>query len=223
MAIETEIKFKVPDRELYDSIVPLKNIAGYTASDRGTETISDTYFDTPDNRLLNEKSVFRLRMAGSKPVLAFKSHQPSGGSFYRRIEIESPVEITPEDITSGPLPGIPPCRAFSEKFGAVRLSVSMNAGNNRRRILLQKDGVAQFELVLDDVTFSGPRGTHSVCELEVESLGGTDEELEKIGAWLKKKYDLNYAGPSKYILGMNFVGNVGNIGNAGDVGEKGNV
>ena len=213
----------MPDRGLFDRIVPLKNIAGYTASDRGTVTISDTYFDTPGNRLFNEKSVFRLRVADNKPVLAFKSHQHSDGSFYRRIEIETPVEMAPEDIISGPLPDIPPCRAFTEKFGAVRLSVSMNAGNNRRRILLEKGGITKFELVLDDVTFTGPRGTHSVCEIEVESLGGTDEELEKIGAWFKKKYELSYAGPSKYILGMNFVGNVGSIGAVGDIDDVGNV
>jgi|GEM_PF-1025028 inorganic triphosphatase YgiF len=217
MAIETEIKFEVPDKELFDRIVPLKDIAGYSLSDRGLITISDTYFDTPDNRLFNEKAVFRLRVIGGKPVLGFKSRQRSGGSFYRRLEIESPADITPADILTSPLPELPPCRAFREKFGAVQLSVSMSAGNNRRRILLEKDGAAQFELVLDDVTFTGPRGTHSVCEIEVESLGGSDEELECIGSWLKKKFALNYAGPSKYILGMKHVGNVGNAGEVSSV------
>ncbi|MFC1541947.1 hypothetical protein ACFL50_05815, partial [Candidatus Latescibacterota bacterium] len=71
---------------------------------------------------------------------------------------------------------------------------------------LEKNDIPHYELVLDDVTFIGPRGIYKVCELEVESLDGTDEELEKIGAWLKERFDLEYAGPSKYILGMKKVG-----------------
>ncbi|MFC1490418.1 CYTH domain-containing protein [Candidatus Latescibacterota bacterium] len=211
MAIETEIKFEVPDRELFDEIVSLRDIAGYNTSESVLIIISDIYFDTPDNLLYNGKAVFRLRTVNNNPVLTFKSHQKSDGSFYRRLEIESPADITADEITSGRLPDLPASRAFLEKFGAVPLSVSMSAVNNRRKILLEINNIPHFELVLDDVTFSGPRGTYSVCELEVESLGGSDEELEKIGAWLIEKYALNYAGPSKYILGMNNVGNVEKI------------
>ena len=208
MAIETEIKFVVRNKKLFDNILSLKDIAGYKTSDCGLIKISDTYFDTPDNRLYNGKAVFRLRAAGNKPVLTFKSSQKSDGSFFRRLEIEYPADITDDEIMNGRLPDIPPSRAFLEKFGNVSLSVSLKAENNRRKILLEKNNIPHFELVLDDVTFSGPRGTHSVCELEVESLAGTDEELEKIGAWLKNRFDLEFAGPSKYILGMNNVGNV---------------
>ncbi|MFC1538094.1 CYTH domain-containing protein [Candidatus Latescibacterota bacterium] len=206
MAIETEIKFTVPKRELFDTILSLKDIAGYKTSDIGLITISDTYFDTPDNLLFKEKVVFRLRTAGKKPILTFKSQQKSSGSFFKRLEIESPAEITADEIVSGSFPEIPPCRAFFEKFGHVPLTVSLKAENNRRKILLEKNDIQHFELVLDDVIFIGPRGTYPICELEVESLDGTDGELEKIGAWLKGRFDLQYAGPSKYILGMKKVG-----------------
>ena len=37
---------------------------------------------------------------------------------------------------------------------------------------------------------------------------GTDEDLHRIGTWLTERFDLKPAGPSKYILGMNLVGNV---------------
>ena len=64
------------------------------------------------------------------------------------------------------------------------------------------------ELVLDDVTFSGPGGEKGVLELEIEAMTGDEKDLRKIGDWLSKRYDINPAGPSKYILGMNLVGNV---------------
>ena len=62
--------------------------------------------------------------------------------------------------------------------------------------------------MLDDVTFTGPRGTAAVYELEVESLFDTHEDLETIGLWLSERFELHPAGPSKYILGMELVGNV---------------
>ncbi len=216
MAIETELKFTVPDRKLFAEIVSLETIADYSAIDCGTKIITDTYFDTADSLLYNGKAVFRLRRKNSGRVLTFKSQQRSEGSFYRRNEIEYPVDIDPDAILNVPLPDNAACHAFEKMFGSVQLIISMTAVNNRHTILLDRDGTAEFELVLDDVTFTGPRGAFRACELEVESLGGADAALEKIGAWLRKKFKLSNAGPSKYILGMTNVGNISSGGNADD-------
>jgi inorganic triphosphatase YgiF len=67
---------------------------------------------------------------------------------------------------------------------------------------------AEYEMALDDVTFTGPRGTASVWELEIESLIGTENDLERIGAWLTDRYPLEKAGPSKFCLGMQLVGDI---------------
>ena len=208
MGIETEIKFVVNDRALFDRIISLKEIAGYKTIDKGLKKISDTYFDTHDNRLFNGEIVFRMRVLENKPVLTFKAHMESAGYLYRRLEIESVTNADADDISSGNLPDIPPVKAFLEKIGNVSLSTSLKAENNRYTILLTHNNIPHYELVLDDVTFSGPRGTSTVCELEVESLIETDNDLENIGAWLKQRFDLQQAGPSKYILGMKLVGNV---------------
>ena len=208
MAIETEIKFVVHDRALFDRIISLEEIAGYKTIDKGLKKISDTYFDTHDNRLFNGEIVFRMRVLENKSVLTFKAHRESAGSIYRRLEIESDTNADADDIRSGNLPDIPPVKAFLDKMGNVSLSTSLKAENSRYTILLTHKNIPHYELVLDDVTFSGPRGTSSVCELEVESLIGTDNDLENIGAWLKQRFDLQPAGPSKYILGMKLVGKV---------------
>ena len=208
MAIETEIKFVVPDRALFDRIISLEEIAKYRTVDKGLKKISDTYFDTQDNRLFNGEIVFRLRVLENKSVLTFKAHIKSAGSFYRRLEIESDTNADADDISSGNLPDIPPVKAFLDKMGNVSLSTSLKAENSRHTILLTHSDIPHYELVLDDVTFKGPRGASSVCELEVESLIETGNDLENIGAWLKQRFDLQPAGPSKYILGMKLVGNV---------------
>jgi hypothetical protein len=88
----------------------------------------------------------------------------------------------------------------------VRLAPGLAAVNDRHTLLLSRGGDPEFELVLDDVRFTGPGGTVQVLELEVEAVSGSHEELQAIAAWLSRRFDLAPAGPSKYILGMELVG-----------------
>ncbi len=206
MALETELKFTVTDRALFNKITSLNEIAGYGTIDRGKQKIIDNCFDTPDYRLFKGKIVFRLRVLKNKSVLTFKANKESTGSYYQRIEIESETKATVEDISSGNFPNIPPVQAFREMVGDVSLIPTLKTKNNRHTILLTYKNTPHYELVLDDVTFTGPRGIEAVKELEIESLFDTDNDLEAIGAWLTKRFKLKTAGPSKYILGMELVG-----------------
>jgi hypothetical protein len=91
-------------------------------------------------------------------------------------------------------------------IGNASLTVALSVTNNRRIIMLSKQGIPRFEMAFDDVTFSGPGGTEHVLELEVESVAWEDEGLRAVGEWLTGRFDLYPAGPSKYILGMELVG-----------------
>ncbi len=206
MAIESEIKLSVPDRAIFRRIASLDEIAGFRAVDNGISRHTDTYFDTGDLRLYREKIVFRLRTSDNKNILACKTQGLGREGIFKRIETEAETVITEDDILRGNLPDIPPVRALYEKVGIVGLTKSLCVTNDRRTIHLDSGGTPSFELVLDDVTFYGPRGRASVLELEVESLSGSDEELTEIGGWLAGTFGLQGAGPSKYILGMQLVG-----------------
>lgn len=208
MAVETELKFTVHDKALFDRIKSLGEITGYQTIQKGLQKITDTYFDTQNNRLLNGNVAFRLRVTEHKSVLTFKSHKASAGSTYQRIEIESETNANVEDISSGNMPDIPPVKALQEKMGTISLSPSLKTENNRYTIFLSHNNTLYYELVLDDVVFTGPRGTAVVYELEVESLFDMHDDLENIGSWLTEQFELQPAGPSKYILGMELVGNV---------------
>ena len=210
--IETEIKLTAKDNTAQNGIAALTSIAGYTAADRGFRPHRDVYFDTDDLRLFYGKAVFRLRIRTDGSVLTFKAQGPpaySGTtSLYRRIEIEQAADVTADDIAHGRLPDIPPVAAFRERFGAAGLKQCLEVKNNRRVIDLEKNGGAQFELVLDDVLFSGPRGERKVYEIEIEVKSGSEDELRSIGSWLTDRFALKPAGPSKYIHGMELVGGV---------------
>jgi inorganic triphosphatase YgiF len=208
MPLEIEIKFTVPDKAVFEHIHPLRTICGYTTVDRGVTPHTDTYFDTEDFRLYREKIVFRLRKKSKKTVLTFKAQITSADDIYRRIEFEHITDATADDISRGCFPDIPPAAELIKHMGKVKLSPSLTATNNRHTILLARDNVPLYELVLDDVTFSGPGGEKKVRELEVESMTEEFDDLREIGGWLTERFDLKPAGPSKYILGMELVGEV---------------
>jgi inorganic triphosphatase YgiF len=206
MAIESEIKFTIPDRETLDRIAALREVASFAARDTGIHGHRDTYFDTEDLLLLRSKVVFRLREGKKGAVLTFKAQAPGGNGFFRRVEVEAPVFLTVADIEGGRLPDIPPVQELRKLAGGIALRPALTVDNRRRIILLSKIGIPRFEMALDDVTFSGPRGTARVFELEVESLGWEDDALRDIGAWFMERFPLQPAGPSKYVLGMELVG-----------------
>jgi len=210
MSVETELKFDVPDRRVLAEAARLEEIAGYSVEDRGLVPHTDTYFDTRDYRLFHGKAVFRLRSRESGSTLTFKAADAAGGEtggrVFRRIEIEDVTDVAAEDVSKGNLPDIPPVRALRERFGEIPLFPCLTVRNDRRVLLLGKEDAPRFEMVLDDVLFSGPGGEKRVFELEVEALTGDMEELERIGSWLNARFDLRDAGPSKYIRGMKSVG-----------------
>lgn len=208
MSIESEIKFTVPDRALFPQIAALTEIAGYNACDEGVRAHRDTCFDTAGRLLFRSKAVFRLRETAAGSLLTFKTQADDGAGFYRRIEVQTSTELTVADIARGNLPDIPPIAELRNRFGDIALLPALTVENSRRTILLSfRCGQPGFELVLDDVTFTGPRGMARILELEVEALED-DSALPAIGAWLRERFPLAPAGPSKYILGMELVGGI---------------
>ena len=211
MPIESEIKFTVPDKRIFNRVASLKAIAGYKTVDKGVKPHTDTCFDTRDFLLFRGQAVFRLRRCENESVLTFKFQGTSKDNIYRRIEIEHKTDASVEDIAHGHLPDIPPVKALYEHMGSVKLAPSLTVSNRRRIFLLTQKDIPCFELVLDDIMFSGPGGERGIYELEIESLTGSDDSLKRIGAWLAGRFDLKHAGPSKYILGMKLVGRVSGL------------
>ncbi|MCD6308881.1 MAG: CYTH domain-containing protein [Candidatus Latescibacteria bacterium] len=209
MPIETEIKFTVHSMDDLDRLAVLDEIAGFALDAGKTLNILDTCFDTPDLLFFREKIVFRHRRKNDRSVLTFKAQGPAGyenDGIYRRIEVEAPTTLTPNDITSGCRTDHPALAALRERVGDVPIAPSLTVRNRRRLRNLVGGGEALFEMALDDVEFSGPNGKRPVCELEVEKLSGSDDDLVRIAAWLGEHSKLEPAGSSKYILGMTLVG-----------------
>ncbi len=93
-AMETEVKLRVPDREIFERKLPELGFTRVTA--RTLER--NTLYDTPDRRLRNSRQILRIRQYGSKWVLTHKS-VPSGfteeGRHKNRVETETVIEDGP--------------------------------------------------------------------------------------------------------------------------------
>ncbi|MFA6471684.1 MAG: CYTH domain-containing protein [Candidatus Latescibacterota bacterium] len=208
MGFESELKYTVRDKDIFTRVAGLQEIDAYRVRDKGFHFHRDTYFDTEDRRLLKAKVVFRHREQKKSSILTFKAPGKSGCGFYHRIEIEAVTVATPEEITGGNLPDLTPVKEAAGYFGNESLTAALSVANNRRILELSRQRIPRFEIALDDVTFAGPGGTAHVMELEVESVAWEDEDLKSVGEWLTGRFDLFPAGPSKYILGMELVGEV---------------
>jgi len=211
MPIETEIKFTAPDKATLDSLATLTAIAGFTVAESGLKPHTDTYFDTPERSLYYGRAVLRLREKGGRRVLTFKAQSEGGipgDALHRRVEIECETDASPGEIIHGMAGNSGPMRALRERIGNDPVEISMTGRNERRVFILERDGRALFEMVLDDVLFTGPEGELRIYEVEVESTGGGDDDLRNIGMELRERYGLEPAGPSKYIHGMTAVGGI---------------
>lgn len=93
-AMETEVKLRVLDREVFERKLPGLGFTRVTA--RTLER--NTLYDTPDRRLRNSRQILRIRQYGSKWVLTHKS-VPSGfteeGRHKKRVETETVIEDGP--------------------------------------------------------------------------------------------------------------------------------
>ncbi len=209
MSTETELKFSAEGLYTLGEIATLTSLADYDIVDMGIKDQTDHCFDTADHALYRGKVVFRLRVKENGSVLTFKAQKNdvgADGNLYRRIEIEHETRASAVDIAAGRLPDIPPTHALIESMGQLELTPSITIGNRRRLMLIMKNDEPRFEMVLDDVTFTGPEGVAKAYEVEVENICGGESELKAVGNWLRAHFDLHDAGPSKYILGMQLVG-----------------
>ncbi len=93
-AMETEVKLRVLDREVFEQKLPALGFTRVTARTMERNTL----YDTPARGLRNSRQILRIRQYGSKWVVTHKS-VPSGlteeGRHKNRVETETEIEDGP--------------------------------------------------------------------------------------------------------------------------------
>lgn len=204
MATETESRYLVPDRVLFERLRCLKALPPFDLEPRGKVKITDHYMDTPGRALLRQGWACRLRTDGDAWMITLKGPKLVKGSIVQRPEFEISLPERIDDVARWP-------------FGKVRTSVQELTGGlplrslvtikQRRHRFTLKDGLRPVaELSLDLVSTSADRlrsRSHMVeCEL-LES--GTIADLVRLDKALVEHYGLVPESRSKLGRALEFV------------------
>ena len=170
MPIELEQKYVVVSERPWTvqaELLALLRRAGYGVELQGEKVQRDTYYDTPEDRLLLGGGSFRLREKGRDYI------REGEGTFARREdELKLGREAQPMPFLRELLPGV----------DLDALAVTAVVVNRRRTYLASGPAGSRFELAFDDVAYRTPGGDREVRErqVEIERLTGTQADLERL-------------------------------------------
>ena len=194
MPIELEQKYVVASERpwtVQTELLALLRRAGYAVTLQGEGRQRDTYYDTPEDRLLLGGGSLRLREKGKKNLLSVKAMVRSeGGTFLRREdELVLGREADPMAFLRTYLPGV----------DLESLTPTAVVVNRRRTYEVSRTAGGRFELAFDDVCYRDPATgrEHRERQVELEALSGTQADLARVVSALRLP-ELRPASESKY-------------------------
>lgn len=172
MATETELKLSLsPDHVARLLQSPL------LASPPIRRQLRNTYFDTADLALTQQKVAVRERVIGAETLLTVKTAGHSQNGLSQRQEWEAPTQpgafdfraLVDDAELANALAALAPqlVPVFTTDF--ERLSWLIDVGNSRVEVALDRGNIV--------VQRNGRQASASICELELELKGGDPEAL----------------------------------------------
>ncbi len=183
--LEVEAKFEIPERGSPDDFTRACPAAGLEFDPLETVEVVDTYFDSPDLRLLSQGRALRLRVSGHRRILGWKSLTPAGAD---GISVREEREF---EMPEGPPPSLDP-----------DLKPLFIVRQNRTQWQVQTGDGLCAEVSWDRVTWEAKGGKLSDRVLELELKDGTPEHFQKITLGLGEALGWPPLTWSKYERGL---------------------
>lgn len=189
---EIEVKLVARDAAVFDELAARTELAGYRLRAGGDHLIRDRYWDTPDWRLLERGTSFRLRSEDGTLKFTIKGPGTIKAGLSRHPELEVAADAAGWravraalaehglDLPAG-LSGPDPAAWLA----AAGLEVKQDRRTRRRALLAARDGHAIAELALDQTVYHLGRYEVGFREIEVEALAGELEEVLALGGALR--------------------------------------
>jgi len=197
---EIEAKFVAADPSVFDQILAHEKLGGYELKFRERQLLVTDYFDTECWDLLRSRSVLRLRRAGRDCKIGLKTLVKRSGAIQTREEIEEDLaDGYPQKIDCLESPVMDRVRRITAPHP---LLLVLTVENNRTIVEMLRGGECRFEMVLDDVEFVGARDQRRHFEVEIESKGGDQYELESLLGILGSGFPLEPSVESKFERGL---------------------
>ena len=196
MGIETELKLSLDVKDIPQLLKhPL------LASTPKRQKLHNTYFDTPDLALTQQKVAVRERRILRKTILTVKTANNSEGGISQRSEWEAPTSPGQFDF-----PTLIDDVALVEKLTQIAPSlVPVFTTDFSRRIWTLTFRKATIEVALDQglisVSRDGMNREQPICELELELKDGPPVMLFALARMLSREVRLHPANESKAARG----------------------
>ncbi|MFP3342176.1 CYTH domain-containing protein [Halomonas sp. SIMBA_159] len=166
------------------------------------QTLTNTYFDTPDGHLATAKVAVRLRRLDGRVLQTVKTAGHGGGGLSSRQEWEWQVPEHTLDATT--LANLPPFQAGLANT-LSQLLPTLSTDFTRRSWQLQWEG-SHIELVLDEGEIVCGEARAPICEVELELKAGDPQALWSLAGALARSVPLRPSDSSKAARG-NSLGN----------------
>ena len=206
--VEIELKYKIPDKDIADSIWHDPYLAEREeAMSRKELLFKSAYFDTDGGILASNDIAFRVRTEGPRVVASLKWSGKNEGPLHTREEVNVPIDgeaclITPD-----------PAIFLESEIGqhVMRLIDGKPLTNIIEVVFLRRSvrvdtGESIIEVSIDMGEIVADSGSLPICELELELFSGNCDDLSRIGQTLAEKYLLAPEEESKYARGLLLAG-----------------
>jgi len=203
--MEIEAKFAVADREVFERLSDLPQLAGFSLGADAIQEVEDTYLDTSERLLLGAGFTCRRRESVDGGVLmTIKSLATGGGGVFRREELE--VVLTEASLQPDEWPEGPARERVLGVLGEEFLMPLLHLTQTRRTRPLSVGGRVAAHMFLDDVRVTGSGGLHGFMEVEVElDRAGTEADLESVVGALAAQDGLVPVDRPKFLRALTLV------------------
>ncbi len=205
--MEIEAKFSVPDRDTFDQLRQLTELAGYRVVASGVKSVYDRYLDTENRAILRAGYACRVRRESNEEELYVATLKGLGGAdadsgIHQREEHE--VQVGGVDPLTWP---DSPARDLAVQLsGGWPLLELFSLSQERHICLLCDEGAVEtrhvVELSLDVVTVGGDAsGPYYEVELELLEQGNRPD-LNTLSSSLREEWALRPETRSKFERGL---------------------
>ncbi len=189
-----EVKFDIPDREVFDRIVADADVVGWGARNVVSHTYHrDLYFDTPDGSLDRRGVRCRVRLGSDDRRVLSLHHREMVGPYPKR-ELEQLYSSVVSALDHGEILGgdTEPARRLRAFVDPLRLTpvVELETERFMREI---RSGVfrrLRCVVVCDAVTMRGEPESDTFYELKIRSDGRGRALRDEVVAAVQKRYEL---------------------------------
>jgi len=189
MATETEIKLSL-SATAARQLPQLPLLAG---SERSSNLLVNTYYDTPDRRLRRERIVVRYRRQGRQWLLGVKTASPIAAGLAQRGEWEAPGR--PGEFDFGHVDSVA-VRELLETLRAELQPVFTTRFRRDAHVVAPRPGV-RIEVALDRGRIDAGAVRQTIREVELELLSGSLNDLFAIALDLQASLPMHPEASSK--------------------------